>query len=238
MEQIEFLQSLDYDTKWGLSSTIYEYSRNRTNIFPFLLKANIMDDVKITSIILSYRNTMLNLAKEKINMHTMIFLVSCMDKSDILILLRYMCFEAQYENVKFLIETLKSLIYPECVSVDEETFCLASFGGNMNITKELMETDPINIQNYMDKALVYASKKDHLDIAKLLIKNKADVNFGKDTSNVSALNNACLRGHKNMVKLLLDNKASVDEASCRFAKARNHETILLMLMGLFTYVDS
>ena len=77
-------------------------------------------------------------------------------------------------------------------------------------------------------ALCSASYDGHLEIVKLLLKNKADVHAKDD----GALRFAAKSGHLEIVKLLLENGADVhadDNAALRYSLANGHLEVVRLL---------
>jgi hypothetical protein len=64
-------------------------------------------------------------------------------------------------------------------------------------------------EKYGQTPLHIAAFNDHINVAKLLLENKADVN-AKANNGSTPLHLAAAKGNKDMVELLLDNKADVD----------------------------
>jgi len=78
--------------------------------------------------------------------------------------------------------------------------------GDLELVQKLLEAEPGLIYKTSDagfaSALHFAAKSGHIDVAKYLIEQKADVNR-KTQSSKTPLHLACEKGHINMVKLLL-----------------------------------
>jgi Ankyrin repeats (3 copies) len=114
--------------------------------------------------------------------------------------------------------------------------------GNRDLesVKRLLKANPDNA-TYTDKLNKYggthlqmAAFLDQLDIAKLLILNKADVNK-RDISGRTALSCAASKGYKDMVELLLANNADVDGDGNNFrpleeALRMDHEDVAEILL--------
>ena len=87
------------------------------------------------------------------------------------------------------------------------------FYGNVSGLRELLETyDDVTergIDRFGSKALHYATSNGHVDVAKLLIKNGADVN-AVETCNRTSLHAAAGNGHIDVVKLLIQNGADIN----------------------------
>lgn len=89
----------------------------------------------------------------------------------------------------------------------------AAGAGDTTTVARLLEVNPdaVNTRDSFSKRtpLHFATEKDHLDVAELLLKKGADIN-AQDYMGLTALHWAVDRQHKDIVEFLLANKARVD----------------------------
>lgn len=107
-----------------------------------------------------------------------------------------------------LLVTLASI----CTAYGQEILSAAGTGDTARVAK-LLEASPdaANTRDSFSKRtpLHFATEKDHLDVAELLLKKGADIN-AQDSMGMTALHWAIDRQQKGVVEFLLTNKARVD----------------------------
>jgi len=59
-------------------------------------------------------------------------------------------------------------------------------------------------------ALMFASLAGHVEVARMLLDHKAEINVESDSNKDSPLTFACWKGHQEVVELLLDRKANIE----------------------------
>jgi hypothetical protein len=95
---------------------------------------------------------------------------------------------------------------------EDNKFVVAAMTGNIQTVTDLLK-NKVNVDTRAKEnswtALIWASRRGHTDIVKLLLDNGANVNF-TPYSGVSALHLASKYGHTDIVKLLLNRQSNVN----------------------------
>lgn len=88
---------------------------------------------------------------------------------------------------------------------------LAAGEGHCNAVATLLKSKYIQLEaknKFGKNALILSCEMGHLDVVKLLIEHKADIN-ASSTRGLSGLMLACVKGHTEIVKFLIENNADV-----------------------------
>ena len=128
----------------------------------------------------------------------------------------------QFDDLKVVSSLLNRGFDPNTVNLDAEPALIAALREGSIKTFEALVKHPkinLNVKNqHGESALMLASLKGHLPMAKLLIQREADINHPGWT----ALHYAASGGHTEIIRLLLDESAYID------AESPNGTTPLMM----------
>jgi len=101
--------------------------------------------------------------------------------------------------------------------------CLAALKGDNDKVKKILKDGKVSV-NDKNTALIWASQNGHLEVVKLLVVYRANVNE-KDKNGNSSLLSASLNGHLEVVKFLLANGANLND------KGKYGKTALMQSSG-------
>ena len=142
-------------------------------------------------------------------------------------------------KVKEYIELDKSLVnaIDSSSGINETALGIATFAGNKELTELLIKNGAnVNFQDAFGVAPIHgAARTNRLDVIKILLDNKADINLPTTTGKETPLHYAARFNNPDVVKLLLDNGASKDSKDAsgitpyEAAKKENAEKVLPLL---------
>ena len=118
-----------------------------------------------------------------------------------------------YSKTTSLLLLIGTIIGTPASEADEiHTFTKA---GKLDEVRTLLQQQPESVNKWDKKGktpLHIAAALNHLDIARMLLKHRADVT-AVDQSGWTALQRAAQAGHSQMVDLLIQNKADINHAA-------------------------
>ena len=115
----------------------------------------------------------------------------------------------------------------ETVYLTDSVLILAIDNNNMEMVKLLLSHGAdIDYQGFRGRTALFSAlehnRKENIEMVKLLIKNKADVNIaydGDDENEETPLMYAAMKGYKETVKILIENKANINKRNRNNANA-------------------
>ena len=115
----------------------------------------------------------------------------------------------------------------ETVYLTDSVLILAIDNNNMEMVKLLLSYGAdIDYQGFRGRTALFSAlehnRKENIEMVKLLIKNKADVNIaydGDDENEETPLMYAAMKGYKETVKILIENKADINKRNRNNANA-------------------
>jgi ankyrin repeat protein len=147
--------------------------------------------------------------------------------------------DGEVAKVKEYVEKDKSLVNAVDSSngINETALGIVAFGGNKELTELLIKNGAnVNFQDAFGVAPIHgAARTNKLDVIKVLVENKADINLPTTTGKETPLHYAAKYNNPDVVKYFLEKGAKKDEKDASgntpydVAKKENEDKVLPLL---------
>ena len=147
------------------------------------------------------------------------------------------CSQGHVEAVHMLLDRGAGIDTPTETTLDSALTWACTLG-NEHIV-ELLLSKNTNVEHRTKDgctALMFASLAGHVEVARMLFDDRAEINVESDSNKDSPLTFACWKGHQEVVELLLDRKADIEHRTkegftpLMFAALGGHKEVAYSLL--------